>query len=73
VIQKIFHGEYSNSKFDDSHLSDLNGRELAYFGAMILGLVWMGMYPQSFLDLSATALQGLLAGTQELISTVVQN
>jgi len=73
VIQKIFHGEYSNSKFDDSHLVDLNRRELAYFGAMILGLVWMGMYPQSFLDLSAAALQELLAGTQELVSTVVQN
>ena len=73
VIQKIFHGEYSNSKFDDSDLTDLNRRELAYFGAMILGLVWMGMYPQSFLDLSAAALQELLAGTQELVSTVVQN
>ena len=73
VIQKIFHGEYSNSKFDDSHLVDLNRRELAYFGAMILGLVWMGLYPQSFLDLSAAALQELLAGTQELVSTVVQN
>ncbi len=73
VIQKIFHGEYSNSKFNDSHLSDLSRRELAYFGAMILGLVWMGMYPQSFLDLTAIALQGLLAGTQELVSTVVQN
>ena len=73
VIQKVFHGEYSNSKFDDTQLVDLSHRELAYFGAMILGLVWMGMYPQTFLDLSAAALQGLLAGTQELLSTVVQS
>jgi NADH-quinone oxidoreductase subunit M len=73
VIQKVFHGEYSSAKFDDSKLIDLNRRELAYFGAMMLGLVWMGLYPQSFLDLSAAALQALLAGTQEIVSTVVQN
>ena len=63
VIQKIFHGEYQNSKFDDSKLVDLNRRELAYFALMILGLIWMGMYPQSFLDLSAPALNELLQTT----------
>lgn len=72
VIQKVFHGEYSNAKFDDSQFLDLSRREMVYFGAMMLGLVWMGLYPQSFLDLSAAALQALLAGTQEFASTVVQ-
>lgn len=73
VIQKVFHGEYRNSDFDDSQLNDLDRRELFCFGAMILGLVWMGMYPQSFLDLSAAALQTLLANTHDIIAVVVQN
>ena len=73
VIQKIFHGEYANSNFDDSHLSDLSRREMVYFGAMMLGLVWMGMYPQSFLDLSAGALNEILVRSELIIATVVQD
>ena len=73
VIQKIFHGEFASTNFDDSQLTDLSRREMVYFGAMMLGLVWMGMYPQTFLDMSAAALGGLLAGSQELVTSVVQN
>ena len=62
VIQKVFHGKYSDSAFDSSHLLDLDNREMAYYAAMMAGLVWMGVYPQSFLDLSAPALQSLLDG-----------
>lgn len=72
VIQKVFHGEYQDKSFDDSHLMDLNQREMTYFVLMMLGLIWMGMYPQSFLDLSAGALGNLLAGTENLIDAVVQ-
>ena len=72
VIQKVFHGEYKNTDFDDSHLSDLSRREMFYFGAMMLGLVWMGMYPQSFLDLSELSLVNLLEATQGIVSSVVQ-
>lgn len=46
VIQKVFHGAYRNSDFDDAHLDDLSRREMFYFGAMMIGLIWMGMYPQ---------------------------
>jgi len=66
VIQKVFHGDYRNADFDDSHLSDLSRREMFYFGAMMVGLIWMGMYPQSFLDLSASSLAGLLGDTELL-------
>ncbi len=62
VIQKVFHGKYSDSSFDSSNLLDLDNREMAYYAAMMAGLVWMGVYPQSFLDLSAPALQTLLDG-----------
>jgi NADH-quinone oxidoreductase subunit M len=73
VIQKIFHGEYDNTNFDDSHLTDLDRREMVYFGAMMLGLIWMGMYPQSFLALSEAALTSLLANTQDVVALVVQH
>ena len=70
VIQKVFHGEYQNADFDDSHLTDLSRREMTFFAAMMLGLIWMGMYPQSFLDLSEATLGNLLSATQLLTSNV---
>lgn len=72
VIQKVFHGEFDSAKYGEGKLSDLNRREMAFFIAMMLGLVWMGMYPQSFLDLSAPVLNGLLAATDELGQAVGQ-
>jgi NADH-quinone oxidoreductase subunit M len=72
VIQKVFHGAYRNEDFDDSGLSDLSHREMVYFGAMMLGLVWMGIYPQSFLDLSAGTLEVLLGETGAVFSAMVQ-
>ena len=72
VIQKIFHGEDRSGNFDDSHLGDLSRREMVYFGAMMLGLVWMGLYPQSFLNLSQGTLETLLAGAGDS-AALVQN
>lgn len=68
VIQKVFHGAYRNSDFDDARLHDLSRREMFYFGAMMIGLIWMGMYPQSFLDLSSVPLVDLLSHTEQLLS-----
>lgn len=73
VIQKVFHGEFKNGGFDASQLTDLSRREMVYFGAMMLGLIWMGMYPQSFLSMSESALNGLLAGTEEIVSALAEN
>ena len=72
VLQKVFQGEYQNSSFDDSHLTDLNRREMVYFALMMVGLVWMGMYPQSFLSMSAPALAQLLTSTQGVAVAVLQ-
>ncbi len=55
VIQKVLHGslqvpnEYSNA-------ADLSLVEILCYALMALGLVWMGMYPQSFLDVSEASL-----------------
>ena len=70
VIQKVFHGEYTSEHFDEAKLTDLSRREMFYFGAMMLGLVWMGMYPQSFLDLSQPVLAQLLSSSQGVVSNL---
>ena len=72
VIQKVFHGEYKAEESGDARLSDLNAREMAFFILMMLGLLWMGMYPQSFLALSEPVLEGLLSATADLSQTVGQ-
>ena len=65
VMQQVFQGEYHHTAFDDRQLADLSRREMLYFGAMMLGLLWMGIYPQSLLNLSADTLTGLLPVTAE--------
>ncbi len=72
VIQKVFHGEFDNEKFAEGQLSDLGRREMAFFILMMLGLLWMGLYPQSFLDMSAPVLSELLAETAEIGQAVGQ-
>jgi len=67
VIQKVFHGTgHSASQgaggIASGKVSDLSMGELLCYSAMVIGLVWMGMYPQSFLDLSQPALDALLGG-----------
>ena len=71
VIQRVFHGEFSSDHYDDSRLTDLSRREMVYFGMMMGGLIWMGMYPQPFLDLSQPVLAQLLNSTESVISNLV--
>ncbi len=73
VIQKVFHGEFSTTAFDATKLVDLNRREMVYFAAMMLGLIWMGMYPQSFLDMSAGSLQNMMTHAGEGLAALVRN
>ncbi|MEX2132194.1 MAG: NADH-quinone oxidoreductase subunit M, partial [Pseudohongiellaceae bacterium] len=62
VLQKVFQGKFSDGQYSLDMLTDLNRREMVLYGAMMAGLVWMGLYPQSFLNLSAITLEPLLAG-----------
>ena len=55
VIQKVFHGENKNNyQFDD-----LTFIEMACFALMMVGLLWMGLYPQSMLDMAEPTLRSL--------------
>ncbi|MFK7864087.1 MAG: NADH-quinone oxidoreductase subunit M [Pseudohongiellaceae bacterium] len=70
VIQKVFQGEYKEGNFERSKLSDLNSREMSYFAIMIVGLVWMGMYPQTFIDIAEPVFARLLNDTGTTIGIV---
>ena len=55
VIQKVFHGENTHNLV----VKDLTTIEMICFGMMMIGLLWMGLYPQSMLDMSEPTLRSL--------------
>ena len=55
MIQKAFHGENTNNY----EFADLTFIEMACFALMMIGLLWMGLYPQSMLDLAEPTLRSL--------------
>jgi NADH-quinone oxidoreductase subunit M len=71
VIQKVFQGGYCDSHFEVSKLRDLDRREMSYYALMMFGLIWMGLYPQPFLDLAEPVLTSLLASTQGIAATLI--
>lgn len=78
VIQKMFHGPYKCPEETEHTVipEDLSRVELLCYTLMVLGLVWMGIYPQFFLDLSGPGLEELLraigAFGDELASVAVR-
>lgn len=55
LIQKVFHTEARETH----RLRDFGLREMTLMGFMIVAMVWMGVYPQTMLDLSAPVLENL--------------
>ena len=55
VIQKVFHGKNTHNHV----MSDLSTMEFLCFALMMLGLLWMGLYPQSMLDMAEPTLRSL--------------
>jgi NADH-quinone oxidoreductase subunit M len=55
VIQKVFHGPNKNNY----EIADLTFIEMACFAMMMIGLLWMGLYPQTMLDLAEPTLRSL--------------
>ncbi len=51
MMQRAFFGENSHSL----RLSDLSAREMAIVTLMMLPLLWLGFYPQPFIDLARQA------------------
>jgi proton-translocating NADH-quinone oxidoreductase, chain M len=55
VIQKVFHGKNKNNY----KMADLSAMEFICFALMMIGLIWMGMYPQTMLDMAEPTLRSL--------------
>ncbi|MHB1131834.1 MAG: complex I subunit 4 family protein [Chloroflexota bacterium] len=55
LVQRVFHGALAPGR----EAADLRPRELAVLSLLALGLLWLGLFPQSVLDLAAPALQAL--------------
>ena len=55
VIQKVFHGKNKNN----FKMADLSAMEFICCALMMIGLIWMGIYPQSMLDMAEPTLRNL--------------
>lgn len=58
MMQKAFQGTPDPQRT----LPDYGVRELAAMGAMVVGLIWLGLFPQTVLDLAAPVLTSLNVG-----------
>ena len=60
MVQRAFHGPVQTDEYAE-HLEDLSKRELAMLGSLMVIMLWIGLYPQPFLDTSAAAMQHVAA------------
>ena len=52
VIQKAFHGPHN----EKHSLWDFGPREMTAMGLMVIAMVWMGLYPQSMMNIASPSL-----------------
>jgi len=55
---------------EDRKFADFGGREMATMAAMMIALVWLGLYPQPVLDLAQPVLDSLQSLVPQLADTV---
>jgi NADH-quinone oxidoreductase subunit M len=58
MFQKVFLGPLA--KPENQVLKDLSAREIITLGALLVPIIWIGVYPQPFFNLMAPAVQKLL-------------
>ncbi|MDP5069909.1 MAG: NADH-quinone oxidoreductase subunit M, partial [Congregibacter sp.] len=56
LMQQSFHGKPD----DDRQMADFGSREMLVMGAMMFALLWIGLYPQTVLDLVAPAIDAMI-------------
>jgi len=55
LVQRVFHGE----KQEGLQLPDLSMRETSMMAALIIVILWIGLHPQPFLNMSEQALNSI--------------
>lgn len=66
-IQKVFHGKAEY----EYKIPDLGIREMAVIGAMIIVIVWLGLYPQPVLNTSKQGLNNVTQGAVGITLTTI--
>ncbi len=61
IVQRVFHGE----KRKEWKLADLNLREMAVMAAMILILIWLGLFPQPVINTANDSLESIQKSKKE--------
>ncbi|MGN5765421.1 NADH-quinone oxidoreductase subunit M [Acinetobacter calcoaceticus] len=77
LIHKALFGEPNpeQKQHYTTPLKDLSAREVSILMICVIGLVWLGIYPQTFLDMSHSSMQWLVNSympVQEVVETVQQ-
>jgi len=58
MFQRVMFGENANPK--NHHLKDINKREWAMLVPIVIFIVWIGVYPQTFMNLSENSSKALV-------------
>jgi NADH-quinone oxidoreductase subunit M len=69
MFQRVMFGKVTNEK--NQELKDLSWREIAIFAPLILFIVWIGVYPATFLDKTKASTENFLAMMEKAKSTQV--
>jgi len=69
MFQRVMFGKVTNDKNKD--LKDLSWREIAIFAPLILFIVWIGVYPSTFLDKTKASTENFLALMEKAKTTQV--
>jgi len=67
MFQRVMFGKVTNEK--NAVLSDLSWREIAYFAPLLLFIVWIGVYPSTFLDKTKATTAQFVAKMEKAKST----
>jgi len=62
MYQRVIFGDVTNSA--NRGLKDLSAREIAVLIPIVIFIVWIGVYPSTFLDLSAAKSKDIVTGIQ---------
>lgn len=66
MYQRVFFGEVKNEKL--SHLTDMTTKELSILGVLIVFIVWIGVYPTSFLKITEASSLKVIQQTLSVLS-----
>ncbi len=70
MYQRIIFGKVTNP--ENQHLPDLSKREIFVLAPIIVFIVWIGVYPGTFLNLSATKTKQIVTVVQQYSKQAIQ-